>query len=321
MEVIRRHIDFLFEDLPKTAELTQKKNDLYMNAIVRFEELRAEGKSESEALGLLIIEIGDRETFISDLKMPPTRPLMGNGTNTLDEVKDFLSTYREEARKIGLGIGLIMIGTGLIPSLSTFDLEMLGVILLLVWIASAVGLFITSGLKIEAIEKPKPSRQATQTMFTLSDEDYDMVETQYILFKNKNRFRIPLGVMLCILSAVPIVFFSFLENDALILRYGVLLLTLAITVGVYQFVQYGMGVTAYEKVLGIGEYSPEERAFQQKMEPIGGIYWMVVTIVYLIWSFLSMDWHFTWIIWPIAGAVWGLVVLILKGTRSSIHSY
>jgi mannose/fructose/N-acetylgalactosamine-specific phosphotransferase system component IID len=36
------------------------------------------------------------------------------------------------------------------------------------------------------------------------------------------------------------------------------------------------------------------------VEEIMSVFWPVVTCVYLIWSFLTFDWHITWIIWPIA---------------------
>ena len=35
------------------------------------------------------------------------------------------------------------------------------------------------------------------------------------------------------------------------------------------------------------------------------IYWCAVTAVYLAWSFLSGDWHITWVVWPVAGCSGG----------------
>lgn len=36
------------------------------------------------------------------------------------------------------------------------------------------------------------------------------------------------------------------------------------------------------------------------VEEIMGVFWPTVTCVYLIWSFLTFQWHITWIIWPVA---------------------
>lgn len=32
-----------------------------------------------------------------------------------------------------------------------------------------------------------------------------------------------------------------------------------------------------------------------------------MTAVYLLWSFLSGDWHFTWVVWPVAALLFAAV--------------
>ena len=46
------------------------------------------------------------------------------------------------------------------------------------------------------------------------------------------------------------------------------------------------------------------------LERISGVYWMAATVVYLAWSFITFDWGFTWIVWPIAGVLYGLIAAI-----------
>ena len=309
MKAIQQHINFLFQDLPETNEIKRIKNDLYLNAVDRFDELRREGSSESEALGTVIIEMGDREELLESLAYDQETDLREHSIHSLSEARHLIGSYDFEANKIGLGVFLILLGAGLIATLETFNLAGFGVMILLIFVAIAVGMFIHAGLSLEALEK---SIQSTNNAFYLTDDDYEMVEEQYNLFQEESRFRIPVGVMLCIVSVIPIVFFGILENELLVQRYGVILLVVAVGIGVFQFIKYGMNETAYEKVLNLGEYSMEERQIQQKLEPISGVYWMVITVIYLAWSFLSMDWHFTWIIWPIAAALWALITLIVK---------
>jgi len=50
--------------------------------------------------------------------------------------------------------------------------------------------------------------------------------------------------------------------------------------------------------------------------PVASIYWMAVTAGYLAWSFLSMEWHRTWIVWPVAGVAFGIISGIMKMMRS-----
>lgn len=170
-------------------------------------------------------------------------------------------------------------------------------------------MFIHGGLKLEAIEK---SLNDDENVFYLTDEDYDIMENHYLNFKENNRYRVPLGVMFCIGSAIPILLFSYYGSPQYIERYGIVSLMLLVGLGVYQFVKYGMVNTAYEKVLNLGEYSVEELRFQKKIEPVEGLYWMLVTVVYLGWSFVTMAWGYTWIVWPIAGVLWGLIVMLIK---------
>ena len=47
----------------------------------------------------------------------------------------------------------------------------------------------------------------------------------------------------------------------------------------------------------------------------GGVYWSVVTAAYLALSFLTMRWDRTWIIWPVAGVVFALLMIIYAMMR------
>jgi len=141
------------------------------------------------------------------------------------------------------------------------------------------------------------------------------------VFKEKERYRIPTGVMLCIVSVVPLLLFSLMENTLLVERFGVILLTSMVGIGVYQFIKYGMMNSAYEKILNLGEYSVEEQLFQKRIEPLSGVYWIIISLIYFVWSFTTMNWGQSWIIWPIAGIVWALISIVLKNFfgREEVH--
>ena len=65
---------------------------------------------------------------------------------------------------------------------------------------------------------------------------------------------------------------------------------------------------AYNCILGKGDYSPTKRKLTKRAERIGSFYWPLVTAVHLGWSFLSMDWHITWIVWPVAGVLFTAII-------------
>lgn len=52
--------------------------------------------------------------------------------------------------------------------------------------------------------------------------------------------------------------------------------------------------------------TPKERKFKATLS----IYWSVVTCIYLTVSFITFAWHTTWIIWPIAGILCGILKTI-----------
>lgn len=43
------------------------------------------------------------------------------------------------------------------------------------------------------------------------------------------------------------------------------------------------------------------------LDSIMSVFWPTITCIYLIYSFLTFDWYISWIIWPIAAVVRGLI--------------
>lgn len=67
---------------------------------------------------------------------------------------------------------------------------------------------------------------------------------------------------------------------------------------------------SFKMLLEEGDYSRESKAARKRSDPLSGIYWGLVTAGYLAWSFITMDWGRTWIVWPVAGVAYGAVVAI-----------
>ena len=64
-----------------------------------------------------------------------------------------------------------------------------------------------------------------------------------------------------------------------------------------------------------GEHSRENKRLMQRSQPIAGIYWSLVTAGYLAYSFITMRWDRSWIVWPVAGVLYGVVVLVFGSLR------
>ncbi len=104
------------------------------------------------------------------------------------------------------------------------------------------------------------------------------------------------SVVVIILSVTLFLFYDYFVNsnvvDILLPAFFITIVALA----VFGIV-YGSNIKeSYETILG--ENNKREKG---KKEAIYSVYWSVVTCIYLIWSFLTLDWHISWIIWPVAG--------------------
>ncbi|MCL2077374.1 MAG: permease prefix domain 1-containing protein [Oscillospiraceae bacterium] len=59
MEVIKTYLETMFSALPQTAESFRFKNELLINMEEKYNEFKAAGKSENEAVGTVISEFGN----------------------------------------------------------------------------------------------------------------------------------------------------------------------------------------------------------------------------------------------------------------------
>ena len=56
-----------------------------------------------------------------------------------------------------------------------------------------------------------------------------------------------------------------------------------------------------------------KKAVKKKFEIYSTAYWCIATAIYLGWSFLSVRWDYTWILWPVAGVLFGAVSVVARG--------
>ena len=69
METIRSYIENLFRNYPNTPNVSKAKEDLLGINEDKYYELKAEGKSENEAIGIVISEFGSMDEIAPELGM------------------------------------------------------------------------------------------------------------------------------------------------------------------------------------------------------------------------------------------------------------
>ena len=76
------------------------------------------------------------------------------------------------------------------------------------------------------------------------------------------------------------------------------------------FIVAGVRWASMQKLLKEGEFSEKGKRKNRIIEVIGTVYWLSATTIYLGWSFLTNNWHITWVIWPISGILFIVVELV-----------
>lgn len=243
------------------------------------------------------------------------------------EAEEYLAVMKHAAIKIALGVWLCIFSVA--PMMFLIGLQhmgemnltedvagIIGVCILLFIVAIAVWLFIVNGMKMSKFEFVE------KELIVLDHDVKEEIQEQSEQFTSHFATNIAIGVVLCIIAVVPLLLAAIEEessadhNDALvILMVGVLLTVIA--TGVYRFVKVGVVKDSYDKILQAGEYTSEKKINNKKNDTFTGVYWMIVTAIYLAYSFVTMDWAKSWIIWPVAGVLFAAITAIINSIRAS----
>ena len=141
-----------------------------------------------------------------------------------------------------------------------------------------------------------------------------VVEKRKDDFEDTYRKAIATGVGLCIFAVIPLIFAMAISVSDMVAACFVCLLLVFVSGGVFLFVSRGLIHESFTKLLQEGDFTPEKKANGKVIEKIAGVYWCIVTAIYLLWSFLTNDWGYTWLVWPVAGVLFG-------GIACAVHLY
>ena len=186
-----------------------------------------------------------------------------------------------------------------------------GIIGLLLMVAFAVFFFIVDGAKLNRFEYLEKS--PIETLYGVSG----MVKEKKAATEQTDMMMVALGVILCIISVIPLLVVSFMELSDAYVIFMVSVLLLFVCAGVNLFVRAGSRREAYGKLLQEGDYSVKEKKKSPLMSAVSSIYWMIAVAVYLAWSFLTNDWGRTWLVWPIAGVAFGILMTAVKAVADA----
>ena len=261
-----------------------------------------------------------------DMELPePTagaQPEAPERSVSMEEANEFLRVKAVNARCVALGVllcvlspvCLILLGGaqsyGLL-GLSEAQTMGLGLAVLLLMVGGAVALFVTSAVRVSPYAWLE--EESVDTLYGVDG----MVKERREQYRPRFTLQLTLGIVLCVLSAVPIFLSVMLygEQEGFAHVLSVALTLALVAVGVWLIVRSSMVWGGFQQLLEEGDYTRASKENKRKLAPFNGVYWGLVTAGYLAWSFLSGGWDRTWVVWPVAGVAYGAIFGILKLVR------
>ena len=235
---------------------------------------------------------------------------------SLEEANTYLDTVKNSSGKIALGVAictscpvpLLLLeaaykaGMGISEGVAGG----IGTVLLLVLVAISLVFIIPAGMalsKWEWLEK-----ESFETEYGVDGA----VRSKADKFEPRFVRGITMGVVTILLGVILLVSVSFINenNEPLIIAAAGGLL-LFISAGVNTLIRAGMVKDSYSKVLQEEDYSKAKKE-NKVMNAVAPAYWLLVTAGYLTWSFTTNNWGFTWIVWPIAGIIFGAISAVAE---------
>lgn len=261
--------------------------------------------------------------LLKDEIAPNNQPMNDNDFSkatrrvSMEEANSFLQVTINQSKFVALGVLLCIFSPMTLIILLAFANDSLsgiteiiacaiGITCLFLLVSVAVFLFIRYAGKMEPFQYlQKEKIETAYGVRGLVKEKKERFESTYIKL-------LSLGILLCVLSPLPLIVSSLIyESDFFVLLMTALLLFM-VAIGVYMIVRVAMIKSGYQILLQEGDYTETEKKKNVVLEPISGVYWMIVTAIYLAWSFIANNWYITWIVWPISGVLFGAFSAIVK---------
>ena len=240
---------------------------------------------------------------------------------TMEQAADYLALRQAAAPKLALATLLCVLSPVALlllaalsdrPGAALSENAAAGIGLLLVLVAAAVAVFITCAAQVKAY-----AFLETEPFETAYGVTGMVRERRAAAAPEHTRGKVA-GTVLCILSAVPLFIAVCLNGPDLLYVAAVCLLLVLAGVGSALFVYGGVYQAAMDRLLEEGDYVRPRKRQNGVVGAISSIYWLTVTAAYLLWTFgpwWDAQPQDTWILWAVAGLLYGAVMALVRGIR------
>ena len=236
---------------------------------------------------------------------------------SMEEANAFLKVKEETSKTIAFATSLCVLSPicllllGAASESTKFSVSEnfaggVGLTVLLLMVAAAVSMFITSGAKTNIYayleEEPFETEYGVTGMVKERQKKFRDTYTKYNV----------IGTSLCIVSAIPLLCSAFLTQDDFVLASMVCVLLFIIAIAVTFFIRVGICWESMQKLLQEGDYTVQMKKKNPVADAVSTIFWLLTTAIYLGYSFVTDNWERSWIVWPVAGVLFAAVMIVVR---------
>ncbi|MBE6010137.1 MAG: hypothetical protein E7236_05740 [Lachnospiraceae bacterium] len=269
MDTIRNYLESMFAHLPATPEVVRAKTELGQMMEDKYSELIEEGRTENEAVGIVISEFGNLDELAEELGIRSFMEQAPEPDETaravpFEEVKDFLAERTRQSYMSAFGIFFLIIAAvpviilGSIPMGGAHAdgigraLMAVGLILMFLLLAGGLGLLIYSGMQ----SQQHKYLWRENLYFDFSTQEY--IRMEYKEFQSTKTLLTAVGIVMCVLCALPPFIVSFVARSSNLFVFhlaGAITLFIA-GVAVFLFVLAGRQKGSFGKLMRIRRNTP-----------------------------------------------------------------
>ena len=188
--------------------------------------------------------------------------------------------------------------------------------------AAGIGLCVLLGLVAIAVSIFLRTAAQVREFKFLEDEPFEteygvagMVRQRQQEYKETHTRLTTVGVVLCVLAAVPLFAAMCLRGSDLLYVAAVCTLLVLVAIGCLALVTSGVYQGATEQLLEEGDYTRPQKKHHKLMGTVTMIYWLTATAVFLIYTYGpsgNAQPQSGWIIWAVAGVLYAAVMGIVR---------
>lgn len=185
----------------------------------------------------------------------------------------------------------------------------IGLCVMLGLVALAVSIFLRTGAEAKEFrfleEEPFETEYGVEGMVRQRQREYKDTHTRLVT----------VGVVLCVLAAVPLFAAMCINGSDLLYIAAVCALLVLVAIGCLALVTAGVYQGAMEQLLEEGDYTRPQKKHHKLMGTVTMIYWLTATAVFLLYTYGphgNGQPRYSWIIWAVAGVLYAAVMGIVR---------